>query len=277
VGRWFVGNTTSIKEIILGENVTSISINAFNGCSNLTAITSKATTPPTIGGSNTFNGVDKSIPVYVPASAVEAYKAAEYWKEFTNIIGMTITTPTESFVVKIGSAGYATLYLYYAVECPRGVEAYYIIRVAGNVAVLKAIWGYIPANTGVILRGTAGTYTFVATSESVAAISENLLQGTTEDKEIRAQKNTTYYALGRVDGVVGLYRAELEDGYFFNNANKAYLALTSEAEGDDDSEQFSRGFTLRFPDGSTTSMDEVMDCDASEVEVIYDLQGRRLT
>ena len=32
-----------------------------------------------------FNHVDRSIPVYVPANSVDQYKAADEWKEFTNI------------------------------------------------------------------------------------------------------------------------------------------------------------------------------------------------
>ena len=68
-------------------SVTSIGDYAFSGCDALTSITSKNTTPLTIGGSYTFYDVDKSIPVYVPKSSVDAYKSAEYWKDFTNIVG----------------------------------------------------------------------------------------------------------------------------------------------------------------------------------------------
>ena len=88
IGGYAFFGCISLTAISIPESVSSIGLGAFLGCSSLTAITSKATTPPTIGGSNTFNGVDKSIPVYVPAESVEAYKVAAFWKEFTNIIGM---------------------------------------------------------------------------------------------------------------------------------------------------------------------------------------------
>ena len=39
------------------------------------------TTPPTIAD-NTFSGVDKSIPVYVPANSLTSYEEAEHWKDF---------------------------------------------------------------------------------------------------------------------------------------------------------------------------------------------------
>ena len=77
----------SLKAITIPEGVTSIGDSAFSGCS-FTEITCKAVTPPTLGGSSAFYGVDKSIPVYVPKVSVEAYKAATYWKEFSNIVRM---------------------------------------------------------------------------------------------------------------------------------------------------------------------------------------------
>jgi hypothetical protein len=68
----------------IGNSVTSIGDYAFGSCSSLTSITCRAINPPNIN-SYTFNTVSKSIPLYVPAESVEAYKSANYWKEFTNI------------------------------------------------------------------------------------------------------------------------------------------------------------------------------------------------
>lgn len=74
--------------IVIPGNVTSIGVDAFYNCSGLTSITSETETPPTIGGSNTFYNVDKSIPVYVPINSIADYQAAEGWKEFTNFVGV---------------------------------------------------------------------------------------------------------------------------------------------------------------------------------------------
>lgn len=274
IGYNAFGGCTALTNLTIGSSVSSIGSNAFAGCNDVESIyalnTKAITCDESIFATDAYNNAT----LYVPEGREQAYAKATPWSKFYI---KTMTTPTESYDVKIGSAGYATLYLDYAVERPRGVEAYYISHVVGNAAIMKAVWDYIPANTGVILRGAKGTYTFTSTTEDVEPISENLLRGTTIDKEIRAQSNTTYYALGRVDGVVGLYRAELDNGYFFNNAYKAYLALTSETEEDDDEGQLARSFILRFPDGTATSMAEVMSSDENDDEVIYDLQGRRLT
>lgn len=52
------------------------------------SITSLATTPPAPNDPNStqaFDGVNKSIPVYVPAASINAYRTADQWKDFTNI------------------------------------------------------------------------------------------------------------------------------------------------------------------------------------------------
>ena len=61
----------------------------------MTQITCRADVPPTIGGSNSFEKVDKSIPVYVPASSIETYKTAQYWSEFTNFQPIAEPAKTE--------------------------------------------------------------------------------------------------------------------------------------------------------------------------------------
>ncbi len=60
--------------------------NDDNGCNNsIISMTCEAVTPPAIGD-NAFNGMDYSIPLYVHAQSVEAYKAADGWKDFSNIL-----------------------------------------------------------------------------------------------------------------------------------------------------------------------------------------------
>ncbi len=79
---------SGLKSVIIPNSVTSIEDEVFKGCSSLKSITCEANTPPSFlveYESQVFNHVDRSIPVYVPANSVDQYKAADEWKEFTNI------------------------------------------------------------------------------------------------------------------------------------------------------------------------------------------------
>ena len=77
---------SGLTSVTIPESVTSIGVDAFYKCRALTSITSKNIMPPTAGGYYVFYYVDKSIPLYVPAESVEAYKSAYCWGEFTNIL-----------------------------------------------------------------------------------------------------------------------------------------------------------------------------------------------
>ena len=79
---------TGLLTITFPKSVTSIGYGAFFGCNALALIICKANTPPSCSSSD-FYDVKKSIPVYVPANRVNAYKAADGWKEFTNIKAIT--------------------------------------------------------------------------------------------------------------------------------------------------------------------------------------------
>lgn len=91
---WNCPNMTGIK---IPSGVTSLGERGFSACKGLTSITCEAVTPPTCG-TEEFYGVDKSIPVYVPAESVNAYKSASYWNEFTNIQPICETIETEETI-----------------------------------------------------------------------------------------------------------------------------------------------------------------------------------
>lgn len=74
-------NTFSIT---IPSSVTNIGEYAFNNCRYLSSITSYAEVPP-VCGADVFYNVPTTIPVYVPETAIEAYKTTEPWSEFTNI------------------------------------------------------------------------------------------------------------------------------------------------------------------------------------------------
>ena len=77
-------NCTSLSSITFPEGLTSIGSFAYFNCTSLTTIMIKAPIPPDIDGTN-FGGVNGSIPVYVPASSIDAYRNSEWGRTFSNI------------------------------------------------------------------------------------------------------------------------------------------------------------------------------------------------
>ena len=85
IGGYAFSYCSRLTSVTIPNSVTSIGEGAFAGCTGLTSITCEVATPPTLG-SEVFSSVDKSIPLYVPAGSIDLYKAAEQWKDFTNIL-----------------------------------------------------------------------------------------------------------------------------------------------------------------------------------------------
>ena len=99
---------TGLTSITIPNSVTSIGEWAFDGCKGLTSMTVEATNPP-LCVNNYGAGLampDYNIPLYVPEASVDAYKAADEWKKFTNIqaipnVGVKEATAEKSEVKKV--------------------------------------------------------------------------------------------------------------------------------------------------------------------------------
>ena len=70
-----------LEEVTIPASVVSIGEYAFRHCNALKKITILAKNPPMLGR-NVFEDVSRSIPVYVPAEALEDYQTAKTWNEF---------------------------------------------------------------------------------------------------------------------------------------------------------------------------------------------------
>ncbi len=168
----------------------------------------------------------------------------------------------------VTDAGWATLYLDFNAAIPENVDAYIVTGLKkDNWLDLAEVEGTIPANTGVLVNASEGSYIFnYSTTAATTDCSDNKLEGSVTATTVEKEAYVLGYAKGTTDVVFG--KAELTNGSFLNNANKAYLPATSVAGA-------SLSANLRFDfDGITTAIEEV-ETEAAET-VIYDLTGRRV-
>ena len=159
------------------------------------------------------------------------------------------------------TSAWSTIYYSNPVALPEGVNAYIVTTVGDGYVTLTRFEGVIPAETAVILnngepKGEAVDVDF----------STNLLKGTTVDTYLDEEA----YVLSKVDGVVGFYKAEmnqLEGTAWLNNATKAYLPASAVLNK-------SAAF-YGFDWEGTTGVDQITD-NREQSTAIYDLTGRRV-
>lgn len=167
----------------------------------------------------------------------------------------------------ISEIGYATLFLGFNAEIPANVEAYIATSTENDRVQLTQVEGVLPAETGVIVKATAGSYDFFRSEEETTDVTGNLFKGSAESTVISKEANKSYYILANGNNGIGFYKPVNGDDttQFTNGANKAYL----EVEGADRSASF-YGFNF---DGTTA----IEGVEVENVEkVIYDLTGRRV-
>ena len=111
LGATAFGYCSSLTSVAIPSSITLIDWWVFYGCAGLTSITNYATEPQAIDA-NVFKYIDLSAcTLHVPAESLEAYKAADVWKEFGNITAIGDTEKIDNITVaqalEIG-AGLAT-------------------------------------------------------------------------------------------------------------------------------------------------------------------------
>lgn len=138
--------------------------------------------------------------VYIQTSVVGKIWGVEVIYNQENYEGYTTTPQAVATSVTVGATGYATFVYPYAVKQPEGLEAFVVTQTPTTSVRLTTVAGDIPANTPVVLKGTAATYDMELADGDVDAIAGNLLK--VSDKET----SNGVYVLSVRGGVVGFYK-----------------------------------------------------------------------
>ena len=77
--------STALKTLILGENIKNVYTGSYILANNLTEIYIKALVPPTVD-EDFENKIYLNTTLYIPKGTLEAYQAADIWKNFWNIV-----------------------------------------------------------------------------------------------------------------------------------------------------------------------------------------------
>lgn len=232
------------------------------------------TTPFTLGN-NAF-GTQSTLKVHVPVDRSFAFKPEAGWSEYADKIVEEL---------KIGPNGYTSYYLENEnFEVPAGCTAYIIKNVTQQGStnfgkttdVAIAAGSVIPKQTGFILKGTAGStvyYRAGLTGVTEVDVTGNLLVGTAVEKEFNGA-GYKYYLFGKGAVGQGFYYQTGRDGNSIKlPAHRAGLKLS--ASGPDFAP--AKELIFNFDDATTTGINNVQPAVEKKNDVIYDLQGRRVT
>ena len=219
---------------------------------------------------NWLTGV-ASTGTFVKAASMEDWEIGQNADEqyYGIPAGWTVQNDGE-YIVTIPASGIGTFSASENVTVPAGLTAYYCTTYNSGPSTIsvKAIGGsVIPAETGVLLRGTAGeTYTLTATTDDVEAISGNALVAVTVPTHIETTDgNYTNFMLKSGEFI------KIAESSTKMPANKAYLQIETTGLGSN-----SRGIVLDWGDG-LAAIEVVREQQQQDAETVYDLQGRKIT
>ena len=170
--------------------------------------------------------------------------------------------PAEDIELNISDAGYATVKYPFPVQLPEGLTAYTGTANAEKSKFMleEVSGGAVPANTPVVIQGTAGPHTLTIDYANTAGKISSDLSGSLLPIEITPDD----YILAKNGESVGFYKTT--DGGTLAQ-NKAYIKSTPAI-------QAVRGFGFSTEGDGTTGIENTVT--ETENEEYYDLQGRRV-
>ncbi len=261
---------SGLTSVTIGNSVTNIGDGAFAGCKGLTEVTLLGTALPACGTSD-FANIPSGATLYCKASLIETCGKTAPWSRFKNIKELP-------FPVTITDVGIATACSDDDLDFTEvaDVKAYIASGFSpseGKVLLTRAM--KIPANTGFIVKGNAGTYKIPVSATDYTYA--NLLVGTLAETTVAETDGSyTNYVLGKDSEGKACFC--LANGNTVS-ANKAYLHIpTSAVSTETSGAKTSLNLSFDDEDGDITGFIPVTKL-AEETNgntIIYNLNGQRM-
>lgn len=262
IQTWAFAWCSNLASVTIPNSVTSIGSGAFKLCTNLTSVTVDIATPLSINNTTFSNSANATL--YVPSGSETAYSSADYWKDFKEIQAI----PSYESVT-ITSAGMATYCSANDLDFTdiSGIKAYIASGFNPTTGVVFIMHvNEVPANTGIMLKGTPGTYQVPQKSTNMYYV--NMFKGTQEAMTVPATSDGyKNYVLG--NGSQGLLFYGSNGGSTLV-ANRAYLQIPLSVVGGANA----RGFVSFSEDDATGII--TPESMLQEEGDIYNLNGQRV-
>ena len=97
-----------LTTVTISSNLTCIDDSAFHKCTSLADMYCYAEQVPAMGKDIFVDSNYKNATLHVPSASVEAYRSAEQWKDFGNIVALTDEDPKPTGISEMGYAPMAT-------------------------------------------------------------------------------------------------------------------------------------------------------------------------
>lgn len=261
---------TGLTSVTIPEDVASVGTKAFYGCSNVTTFNSQMESPSGATVATDAFPSASTATLNIPCSSMSEYSSLTnpYW-------GFAEENVKEVAYINLSSLGYATYCCPKALDFSAvdGLDAY--VATSFNSGELTATQrDKIPANTGVMLKGTAGSYILPEYTGTVSPVATNLFVGINEKAtlDVTTTKDDVEYTnlvLAVVGGDLGFYNL-IESGILA--AHKAYLPIATSllnTLGE------SKKVNVNIVKGGTTDI-KAVEVDSNSENTIYNLQGQKV-
>ena len=207
------------------------------------------------------------------STALQASRSEEVWVQ-DPLTNQPMLKLFATVAYKVPTSGIGTFSAKAKFTVPAGLTAHYCktYNSANGTIGVVAIDGAVPANTGVVLKGSPGeTYTLTGTNSNAGVITGNALVAVTEATHVDPVSDdyTNFMMSGGQ-----FIRIAVSDSSVKMPTNRAYLQiLTSELPFDDPSQ--AQSIVLNW-DNEATGIQTVQDS-RSVVDGYYNLSGQRVT